>query len=279
MKNLRKINKYIPFFKAGIKTFLVYKAQTFMWLFISVVEIFFVFFLYQAIYKNNVDGMNAVINGFTFYEILLYASSSFVFGFALSDDVSERIYQDVKEGTVVNSLTKPVSYRLRQLFTSLGGSIIQFVFVAIPLLTVLYTVFIVLGFVEYTIGEFLLNLLFFFIFYFISLFVNNSIMYLIGILCFFTEHIFGLNLLVSAFRSFLAGSVVPFAFMGAIGKILPYNPFAFLSSTPIQVLMNRVSIGNTLIYIGIGVAWILFFELINKLIFSYCMRRLVVQGG
>ena len=55
MKNLRKINKYIPFFKAGIKTFLVYKAQTFMWLFISVVEIFFVFFLYQAIYKNNVD--------------------------------------------------------------------------------------------------------------------------------------------------------------------------------------------------------------------------------
>ena len=136
MKNLRKINKYIPFFKAGIKTFLVYKAQTFMWLFISVVEIFFVFFLYQAIYKNNVDGMNAVINGFTFYEILLYASSSFVFGFALSDDVSERIYQDVKEGTVVNSLTKPVSYRLRQLFTSLGGSIIQFIFVAIPLLTV-----------------------------------------------------------------------------------------------------------------------------------------------
>ena len=85
MKNLfKKLKLYIPFSKAGIKGIIVYKAQIFMWLFISFVDVFFVIFLYQAIYRNSLDGINSVINGFTFYDMVLYMVTSFVFSFVIT---------------------------------------------------------------------------------------------------------------------------------------------------------------------------------------------------
>ena len=79
MKNIRNfLNRYIPFSKAGIKGFLVYKAQIFMWLIISFLEVMFVLFLYNAIYRNSPDGLSSVINGFSFYEMVLYMITSFI---------------------------------------------------------------------------------------------------------------------------------------------------------------------------------------------------------
>ena len=87
MKPMKRVSKffrqYLPFSSAGIKGVLAYKAQTFMWLFIAFVDVFFIVFLYQAIYRNSPDGMNSVINGFTFYEMVLYMITSFVFSFVL----------------------------------------------------------------------------------------------------------------------------------------------------------------------------------------------------
>ena len=58
MKSIKKtLSMYLPFSKAGIKIELAYKAQLVMWIAISFVEVFFVVFLYQAVYRNSADGM------------------------------------------------------------------------------------------------------------------------------------------------------------------------------------------------------------------------------
>ena len=63
MKNIKKqLKLYLPFSKAGIKIELSYKAQIVMWIIISFIQIFFVLFLYQAIYRNSENGMGSVIN-------------------------------------------------------------------------------------------------------------------------------------------------------------------------------------------------------------------------
>ena len=85
MKQTKRTSKflrqYLPFASAGVKSVLAYKAQIFMWLFIAFIDVFFIVFLYQAIYRNSPDGMSSVINGFTFYEMVLYMITSFVFSF------------------------------------------------------------------------------------------------------------------------------------------------------------------------------------------------------
>ena len=281
MKRVSKFFKqYMPFASAGVKGVLSYKAQTFMWLFIAFIDVFFIVFLYQAIYRNSPDGMSSVINGFTFYEMVLYMVTSFVFSFVVnSSETSWNIFQDIKEGTIANTLTKPVSYRLRHLFTYMGDMIFLFLIMVLPILSIVYGIFMGLGLVTINVTNFIVNALIFLLLTILAGFINDAISYFIGLLTFFTEHMFVLNFLRNSIQNFLSGTMVPLSFMGAFGVICSYTPFAFLNSTPVLTLMCKFNNVDALIYVGVAFGWLVFLELVNHLMFKYCIRRVTVQGG
>ena len=281
MKSIKKtLGMYLPFSKAGIKIELAYKAQLVMWNFISLVQTIFVVFLYAAIYRNSPDGMNSVINGFTFYDMILYMITSFFFSFVMgSGDTSYDIATDIREGTIANTLTKPVSYRLRHLFTYLGVLILDYAVVILPFLTIVYGIFIGCGFLKVSIGTFVINVLLFFVFSVLAGFVNNAISYFIGLMVFYTDHLFGLNMARSAIQGFLGGQMVPLSYMGSLGVAFSFTPFAFMNSIPVLTIMGKIDHMQCLIYILIAIAWILVIEIANKLIFSHALKKLTVQGG
>lgn len=281
MKSIKKLLKlYLPFSKAGIKIELSYKAQIVMWIAISFIQIFFVLFLYQAIYRNSPEGMNAVINGFTFYDMVLYMITSFFFSFVMgSGDTSYDIWTDIKEGTIANTLTKPVSYRLRHLFTYFGVLVFDYIVIIIPFLTIVYAIFISLGFLQTTAIQFILNVAFFIIFSILAGFINNAVSYFVGMLVFYTDHLFGLNMARNALQGFLGGQMVPLAYMGALGVAFSFTPFAFMNYVPVLTIMGKLDIRNILIYIGIALLWILVIEIINHFIFSRALKKITVQGG
>ena len=271
---------YLPFAKAGVKTELSYKAQIVMWIIISFVEVFFILFLYQAIYRSSPDGMGAIINGFTFNDMVLYMITSFVFSFVMgTGDTSYNIYTDIREGTIANTLTKPVSYRLRHLSTFLGMVALDLVIIMIPLMAITYGIFFALGILTMGAWEFITNLIFFFIFTILGCFMNDAISYFIGMLVFFTDHLFGLNMARTALQGFLGGKMVPLAYMGVVGVVFSYTPFAFLGSVPVLTLMGKVAVSEIIVYILVALAWIIVIELINHFIFSYAMKKITVQGG
>lgn len=271
---------YLPFAKAGVKTELSYKAQIVMWIIISFVEVFFILFLYQAIYRSSPDGMGAIINGFTFNDMVLYMITSFVFSFVMgAGDTSYNIYTDIREGTIANTLTKPVSYRLRHLSTFLGMVALDLVIIMIPLMAITYGIFFALGILTMGAWEFITNLIFFFIFTILGCFMNDAISYFIGMLVFFTDHLFGLNMARTALQGFLGGKMVPLAYMGVVGVVFSYTPFAFLGSVPVLTLMGKVAVSEIIVYILVALAWIIVIELINHFIFSYAMKKITVQGG
>ena len=279
-KLIRKIKQYLPFSRAGIQSLLIYKAQTFMWLFISFFELFFVVFLYQAIYKNSENGMSSVINGFTFYEMVLYMITSFIFSFIVSSsETSWNIFSDIQEGTIANTLTKPVSYRLRYLFTYFGYIVISYTIIVIPILSLTYGVFIGFGFIKVKIIRFIINILLFMIFTIVACLINDALSYFIGLLTFFTEHMFGLNMFRTAVQSLLSGTLIPLSYMGVFGTFCSYTPFAFMNSNPVLTLMGKIEPLNALMYIGIGILWLIVMELVNHLFFKYCIKRVSVQGG
>ena len=281
MKNIKKkLNLYLPFSKAGIKIELSYKAQIVMWIFISFIQIFFVLFLYKAIYRNSPEGMSAVINGFTFYDMVLYMITSFFFSFIMgAGDTSYEIWTDIKEGTIANTLTKPVSYRLRHLFTYFGVLVFDYVIIIIPFLSIVYTVFISLGLIQVTISKFLLNILFFVVFSILAGFINNAVSYFVGMLVFYTDHLFGLNMARNALQGFLGGQMVPLAYMGQLGVIFSFTPFAFMNSVPVLTLMGKLNIEGVVLYMGIALLWIAIIELVNHFIFSRALKKITVQGG
>lgn len=281
MKSIKKnLRLYLPFARAGMKSELAYKAQIAMWIIISFVEVFFVLFLYEAIYRNSPGGMSSVINGFTFTEMVLYMITSFMFSFVMgSGDTAYNIYTDIKEGTVANTLTKPVSYRLRHLFTYLGVLALDYVVVVIPLGTVIYGIFIGFGLLKVSAGTFILNVLFFLIFSILAGFINDAIGYFVGMLVFHTDHLFGLNMMRNTLQSFLGGKMIPLAYMGVLGIVFSYTPFAFLNSVPVLTIMGKVDYSTIIIYIFIALAWIFVIELANHLMFKRAIKQITVQGG
>lgn len=281
MKNIKRLfNLYLPFSKAGVKIELAYKAQIIMWVFISFIEVFFVVFLYQAIYRNSPEGMNSVINGFTFYDMILYMLTSFFFSFVMGGgDTSYDIATDIREGTIANTLTKPVSYRLRHLFTYLGGLSLNFVMIVLPFMTVIYGIFIGLGILKVTLGRMLLNILFFLIFSILAGFINNAVSYFIGMMVFYTDHLFGLSMARNAIQGFLGGQMIPLAYMGMMGVVFSYTPFAFMNSIPVLVIMGKMEITQSIVYIFIAILWVFIIELVNKLIFKHALKKVTVQGG
>ena len=281
MKSIKRLfNLYLPFSKAGVKIELAYKAQIIMWIFISFIEVFFVVFLYQAIYRNSPDGMSSVINGFTFYDMILYMLTSFFFSFVMGGgDTSYDIATDIREGTIANTLTKPVSYRLRHLFTYLGGLSLNFVMIVLPFMTVIYGIFIGLGILKVTLGRMLLNVLFFLIFSILAGFINNAISYFIGMMVFYTDHLFGLSMARNAIQGFLGGQMIPLAYMGMLGVVFSYTPFAFMNSIPVLVIMGKIEVMQSIVYIFIAILWIFIIELANKLIFNHALKKVTVQGG
>lgn len=281
MKNIKRTLKlYLPFSKAGVKIELAYKAQIVMWMIISFIEVFFVIFLYEAIYRNSPDGMSSVINGFSFYDMILYMITSFFFTFLMgSGDTSYDIATDIREGTIANTMTKPVSYRLRHLFTYFGVFGFDAVVVLLPFLTVVYGIFIGTGLLQVTVGRFILNVIFFLLFTIIAGFVNNALSYFIGLMVFYTDHLFGLNMARNAIQGFLGGQMVPLAYMGAVGVVFSYTPFAFMNSVPVLTLMGKVDVMQAIIYILIALVWIFVIELANRLIFRHALKKLTVQGG
>ena len=281
MKSIKRLFRlYLPFSKAGVKVELAYKAQIVMWIAISFIEVFFVVFLYQAIYRNSPDGMASVINGFSFYDMVLYMLTSFFFTFIMgSGDTSYEIYTDIREGTIANTLTKPVSYRLRHLFTYFGTFIFDWVVVALPFLSLIYGIFIGTGLLKVALPGFIINLMLFVVFSIIAGFINNAISYFVGLMVFYTDHLFGLNMARNAIQGFMGGQMLPLAYMGRLGAIFSLTPFAFLNSVPVLVLMGKVDIMQSLVYILIAILWILGIETANHFIFKRALHKLAVQGG
>ncbi len=281
MKSIKRLFRlYMPFAKAGVKIELAYKAQIVMWIIISFIQIFFVLFLYQAIYRNSPDGMNSVINGFTFYDMILYMITSFFFSFVMgSGDTSYDIATDIREGTIANTMTKPVSYRLRHLFTYFGILTLDYAVVILPFMTVVYAIFIGLGLLRVAAVDFIINVLLFLVFSVLAGFVNNAVSYFIGLMVFYTDHLFGLNMARNAIQGFLGGQMVPLAYMGVLGVVFSYTPFAFMNSVPVLTIMGKVDHLQAFIYILVALAWIFVIELANKLIFRHALKKLTVQGG
>ena len=281
MKNIKKLlNLYLPFSKAGIKIELAYKAQIVMWIVISFIQCFFVLFLYQAIYRNSENGMNSVINGFTFYDMVLYMITSFFFSFIMgAGDTSYEIWTDIKEGTIANTLTKPVSYRLRHLFTYFGVLVFDYIVIIVPFLSIVYGIFIGLGILQVNALQFITNILFFVLFSILAGFINNAVSYFVGMLVFYTDHLFGLNMARNALQGFLGGQMIPLAYMGALGVAFSFTPFAFMNSVPVLTIMGKLNIQSIVIYLGIAILWVLIIELINHWIFSRALKKITVQGG
>ena len=275
------LKKYKPFLKAGMMNAFAYKGAIFTWLFISILQILCVVFLWVAVYKNSPDGIDSVINGFSFKEMIVYNVFVNIFGFAtLGGDTLFTINEDIKKGTIDLAFTKPISYRFRLLMENLGNLFAINIMIGLPGYIIAFIVFISIGFIQLSPMTIIISILLFLIAQIIANLLNDTISYICGVLCFYTSSGWGINQAKEVIVSFLCGRLLPLAFFpGVFGVIISYLPFAGISYYPVLILMGKTNILMGIHYVGFSLTWLILLNIFAKLLFNHASKKITVQGG
>ena len=275
------LRKYKPFLKAGAMNAFAFRGAIFTWLGISFLQIVCVVFLWIAVYKNSTDGVNTIINGFTFKEMIVYTVFGNIFGFAtLGGDTLFMINEDIKKGTIDLAFTKPISYRLRLMSENLGNLLAVNVMIGIPGFLIAFIVFGAIGYITITPLNLIISIILFLFAQLIANLLNDTISYICGVFCFYTSSGWGINQAKEVIVRFLCGGLLPLSFFpGVFGTVVSYLPFAGIAYYPVLILIGKVDILMSIHYVGFSLCWLILLNICAKLLFNHASKRITVQGG
>ena len=129
------LKKYTPFLRAGAIDTMAFRFNILIWAGITVCEVACMIFLWLSVYRSSEGGVDTVIHGFSYREMISYVVLTTIFGFVTyNNDTLWNINTDIKKGTVGNYLIKPISYRGKFAATSLGNLLTMTLMFGLPFL-------------------------------------------------------------------------------------------------------------------------------------------------
>ena len=276
------LKRYKPFLRAGAIDTMTFRFNILIWAVVTVCQVACAVFLWLAVYRSSVGGIDAEIHGFTYREMIAYVVLTTVFNFvSFNNDTLWFMNMDIRKGTIGNFLIKPISYRAKFAATSFGSLLTMTVLFGIPFYTAALVTLGCLGFLpSLSFPAFFAHMGLFLLAGLCASLLNDAIAYIFGVLCFYTTSAWGLNSLKETLISFLSGTLLPLAFFPAgLREVLSWMPFAGMSQNPVLILMMKYDLAQSLRCVALSAAWIVALELLAKLLFSRAIRKVTVQGG
>ena len=126
-----------------------------------------------------------------------------------------------------------------------------------------------------------LNLLYFIFSVVIAMVINYQIDFFVGSICFFTESIWGINMMRQVIVLLLSGATIPIAFFPeAFRKVVNVLPFVAIYDYPLNILLHGdgdlVMVGRKL---AVQLIWAIVLSVISRLFWKASVRRVTVNGG
>ncbi len=272
---INMISVYIPFAKATIKSeYFAYKSRFFLWSIANTVSFLAQFFLWEAIYSNSTT---PVLRGYSFEEMVSYIGVSKIVECMSFASVEGNVSNAIRDGRIINSLVKPINYRVELLFRALGqvlGSIILF----LPIYLCVFGLF------AYSNGLklkfYFLNIVMGFAFLLVAFAMNYYISLIFSSFIFKTVKSTGVYQLKKTIISFFAGALFPIAFYPRfLQNVIKYLPFKYLRYYPSIVIQGKINLNDLYSALGIGLVWIIILAFISSMLWNRMIKKLIVFGG
>ena len=236
---------------------------------------FVAFYLWKAVFDSSQEPL---IQGFSMADITLYIIMSFVTNLLTRSDSSFMIGEEVKDGSIIMRLLRPVHFAASYLFTELGSKWLIFISVGLPFLSVIVLMKILSGqgIVE-VLGLTTLYLFSLTLAYLINFFFNICF----GFSAFVFKNLWGSNLLKTSIVAFMSGSLIPLAFFPKV--IFRYSvllTFLILNFT----LRSWLLLGNTMLvrffkHFLLQLFWLIVMVGLSQLIWKRVQSFITIQGG
>ena len=110
--------RYKPFINAGVQELITYRVNFILYRIGDVMGAFVAFYLWKAVFDSSQESL---IQGFSMADITLYIIMSFVTNLLTRSDSSFMIGEEVKDGSIIMRLLRPVHFAASYLFTEIGS--------------------------------------------------------------------------------------------------------------------------------------------------------------
>lgn len=244
----------------GIKKITIYREFIFFSMFKNIIYLFIQYMLWSSIlsYQNRQSELATLMIYFLLNQFLS------IFYTNVSLDISD----DIRDGTIVNRLCKPVSLEKQYFFESLGSSITK-----IATISITNIIFIVLLTQQFNIVVLLQTIILMMSGYLL----NFSIELFFGSLAFFTQSIWGIDSLKQALMAVFSGSIFPlFLYPDWLRQIVSFLPFSFTVGKISEFYVFHTNF-YAILFMQLMYAMVLF--IFYKQVMKIGITRLTVNGG
>lgn len=262
---------YLAVLRGSIMQGLSFRASTFLRIAGNLVYLLIIYFLWKAIFDSSPAD---TVNGMNFYDTMIYlVLAAAMFNF-MDTFVVYCIGDDYQTGHIVLYLAKPIDYQPYLFFTGFGRCVISFFVTFMPTFIIVY--FVTRGSIALGI-----NLLFFVVSILLAMGVNFCIDFFVGTICFYTQSIWGVNIMKEVVVSLLSGATIPLAFFPEMfRKVVQVLPFQSIYHMPLHILTDKtMQLPDYAASIGIQLFWLVITFGISRLFWKVSVKGLTVNGG
>lgn len=225
--------------------------------------------LWSAIY----DGREQLA-GMSWDQMKAYLFITFMANSLLSWYSETAISNKVLDGSVAVDLLKPIDFQKARLAETVGSSIVESGIAIIFLGALMVTL------TSITLPHSIVTWLLFTLSLLGSLAVKFCIVYMAGLLCFWSTGSFGIVWSRIAITNLLSGAMVPLSFFpNWLEKIALYLPFQSIVHTPASIFMENVDVREAIQWIALQWIWAIALWIAGMGMWRWAVRKITIHGG
>ena len=261
--------QYYSFSKCSIKMRLSYPTGfLFNWL-ANLIKLLLSIFLWKALFQKQ-----TIIQNYDQNQIVIYLLILTFLNTTLSLSTELNLSEKILNGSIANDLTKPVDIQYMSFFQALGESIIEggMSLITITLLATLLT----------DITKYLkpMQLILFIFSVILAFFLKFCLVYLGGLLCFFTSNGFGVIYIRQIITDIFSGALLPLSFYPMwFQRISYFLPFQASVYFPTQIFLQRITGINLLTTLLIQLFWVIILWVFTNFCFQLAIQKITIHGG
>lgn len=260
--------KYAAFFQGSFKSQFVYRLATVMGLLRSAVLIFVQYCLWKALIAS---GLRPDV---TLAQMIAYVAITTITGTLTDGEFANDIGASIRDGSVVMHFLRPASYQLYLLSSFLGRNSYRLLTTALPVVALCAI------FAGVPLPPSFLHLLVFLFLTLLGIIIMFQLIYITGLLAFWTQKTWFLSWYTDALCTFFGGSVVPLWFYPRfLEGLTVYLPFRYISFEGINYYLGKVPLHSAGLSIGISVFWTIALFLIGLFFWNRVQKKITINGG
>src|SRR5262245_40849854 len=204
MNQIRALRKYLILTNQSLQIAMAYRVRFFMSLLSGLIQVLVLYYIWRVVYAHQEE-----LNGFTLSSMVTYIFISYAVRNLYGYYTETAISRSIRDGSVAIELIKPLNYQLARFFESVGSVLVEGILVGLLVLSLGFGLF------QITLPPTLAAGVLFGVSLGLSLLVNFSLSYLVGLVAFWTTSLFGIINSKRFIMDFFSGGLVPLAFFPA----------------------------------------------------------------